>query len=314
VRFILFILLLALCFCSGLSVAVDKSIILPLNDWPSQRLLSKIVGGKIEKLGYQVDYFPISSVDQMGALRKGIVHLQVEVWQSHDDGLFMQAVEKGYIEDLGLHSAYGREDWWYPDYVAKQCPGLPNWQALNRCASIFSSDGKSAKGTFYTGPWNYRDADMIRALGLNFTIVRLKNAEQIWKKLREAEEKKQAIVLLNWTPNWLDVRIKGNFVEFPRFEKACEQDPAWGSNKIMTHDCGNPRVTYIKKAAWPELKQQWPCVYQLLKQVNFTTDMIAEASALYGTEQRTEQQAIKLWLDKYAKESQDWLNFRCPKQ
>jgi len=316
VRLVIVFSLLVFCLCPAFVIANERPIVFPLNDWPSQRLLSKIVGAKIQALGYQVDYLPISSVDQMGALRKGIAHVQVEIWQSYEDGLFKRAVQNGYIEDMGLHTAFGREDWWYPDYVVEQCPGLPDWKALNRCANIFSSDGKSSKGIFYTGPWNYRDADLIRALGLNFTIVRLKNAEQIWQKLHLAKKNKKAIVLLNWTPNWLNENIKGQFVEFPAFERPCEKDPLWGMNKKMTHDCGNPKITYIKKAAWPGLKEKWPCVYQLLKKINFTTDMIAYASALYQTNQKmtqeVEQQAIKFWLEKYAQQSQNWLAFQCP--
>ena len=272
---------------------------------------TKIVGEKIKQLGYEVDYLPINSLDQLGALRQGIVHFQIEMWQSHDDGSFMQAVNKGFVEDMGLHRAIGREDWWYPAYVEDACPGLPDWQALKACSKLFSPSDKSNKGTYYTGPWNYRDADLIRALDLNFTITRLKNAKQIWQKLNQAQALKQPIVLLNWTPNWIDVRIKGHFIDFPDFEKACEKDPAWGINKEIAFDCGNPKITLIKKAAWPGLKHQSPCIYQLLKKINFTTDMIAEASALFGTEENTEQQAIEKWLEKFASQNSDWLSFTC---
>jgi glycine betaine/proline transport system substrate-binding protein len=312
VRLFYFTSLIAIIISLSSALANENTIVLPLNDWPSQRLLTKIVGKKIEALGYNVDYLPISSVDQIGALRKGIVHLQVELWQSHDDGMYMQAASKGYIDDLGMHRASGREDWWYPDYVEELCPGLPDWKALNSCSEIFSELGGSEKGIYYTGPWSYRDGELIRSLGLNFKIVRLETAELIWEKLRDAKEKKQPIVLLNWTPNWLDVRIKGHFVEFPAFEKKCETDPRWGLNTNMTHDCGNPAKTNIKKAAWPGLKQQWPCVYQLLQKVSFTTEMLAEASALNGIENIPEKQAIRAWLDKYAEQNQAWLNFECP--
>ncbi|PKI14931.1 glycine/betaine ABC transporter substrate-binding protein [Colwellia sp. 12G3] len=285
---------------------------MPLNDWPSQRLLSKIVGAKIEQLGYPVEYLPISSINQIGALRKGFVHIQVEVWQTYDDGEFIKAVNKGYIEDLGLHSAFGREDWWYPEYVEELCPELPSWQALKNCTAIFSDDNHGTKGVYYTGPWNYRDAAMIRSLDINFTIERLADAEQLWQKLYQAEKTKQPIVLLHWSPNWVDVRIKGHFVEFPDYDKACEQDPAWGVNKEMLYDCGNPKVTLIKKAAWPGVKNKWPCVYQLMKKVNFTTEMISYASSLYGIEQKTEQQAIAIWIAKYGEQSKVWLEFSCP--
>ncbi len=291
----------------------EEAIVLPLNDWPSQRLLSKIVGDKIEQLGYPVEYLPISSINQIGALRKGVVHIQVEMWQTYDDGELSLAIDRGYIEDLGLHSAFGREDWWYPDYVEQLCPELPDWKALKKCSALFSDDSHGSKGVYYTGPWNYRDAAMIRSLKLNFAIERLANAEQLWQKLYQAEKDKKAIVLLHWSPNWIDMRIKGHFIEFPSFEKACEKEPAWGVNKDMLFDCGNPKMTQIKKATWPGLKNKWPCVFQLMKRVNFTTDMISQASALLGVEQKDEQQAKAIWLEKYGKQSKAWLNYTCPK-
>lgn len=142
------LVLVIICSLSTLSSMAlkDQAIVLPLNDWPSQRLLSKIVGSKIEQLGYPVEYLPINSINQMAALRKGLVHLQVKVWQTYDDGAFIKAVKKGLIEDIGQHTAVGREDLWYPDYVEELCPGLPAWQALRKCASIFSGTNQSNKG------------------------------------------------------------------------------------------------------------------------------------------------------------------------
>lgn len=306
------LLTLVLFFSFVLTSSAEESIVLPLNDWPSQRLLSKIVGSKIEQLGYSVEYLPISSTNQMGALRKGFVHIQVEFWQTYNDGVFSKAVKNGYIEDLGLHTAFGREDWWYPDYVGKLCPELPDWQALKKCSSLFSDDSHGTKGVYYTGPWNYRDAAMIRSLGLNFAIERLTNAEQLGQKLYQAKKANKAIVLLHWSPSLIDTRIKGHFIEFPEFEPACENDASWGVNKEMLYDCGNPKKTYIKKAAWPGVKKKWPCVYQLMKKVNFTTEMIAQASILLGEEHKTEQQAKATWLAKYGEKSKVWLEFSCP--
>jgi len=285
---------------------------LPLNAWASQRVLTKVVAKKIESLGYKIEFLVIGSTDQWGALRQGIIHLQVEVWQSEQTGPFKIAVDKGFVIDIGRHQALGREDWWYPEYVEKSCKGLPDWRALNECAAIFNSEKNASKGIFYTGPWNYRDADLIRALKLNFTIERLKDAKSIWQKLKEAKESNQPIVLLNWTPNWIDVRIKGKFVEFPQYEEACELNPNWGLNKQMLHDCGNTKTTLLKKAAWPGLESKYPCIYSLLKNINFTNDMISEASALVSADGFTEEQAVELWLKKYAKHNQDWLNFECP--
>jgi len=307
-------LLLSLLLITALEAMAtkEKAIVFPLNDWPSQRLLSKLVGAKIEQLGYPVEYLAINSVNQIGALKKGLVHVQLEVWQTYADGNFIKAVNQGHVEDLGRHSAFGREDWWYPDYVEALCPGLPDWQALKKCSKIFSNGRDDGKGIYYTGPWNYRDAALIRSLNLNFTIERLDNAEQLWQKLSHAKKSNQAIVLLHWSPNWVDVHIKGHFVEFPDYDKACEQDPAWGVNQEMLYDCGNPKVTLIKKAVWPGVKKQWPCIYQLIKRVNFTTEMISQASALSSDENKNEQQAMEAWLAIYGEQNKAWLGFTCP--
>ncbi len=316
--FVRSVILVLFMFCWSVPYAGEKSkhdtIVLPLNDWASQRVLTKVVAKKIEQLGYKVEFVEIGSINQWGALRKGIIHLQIEVWQSTPDGAFAIAVRKGFIEDLGEHSAQGREDWWYPIYAEKKCAGLPDWRALNRCASLFShsSNGKKpGKGVFYTGPWNYRDADLIRALKLDFTIERLKNAEEIWEKLQLAKKDNRPVLLLNWTPNWIDARIEGRFVEFPAFTQECETDPSWGINKSLLYDCANPKVTLIKKAAWPNLKKQWPCIYQLIKKIDFSNEMISEASALRVADGLSEEQAVEAWLKKYAYQNLQWLNYEC---
>lgn len=289
-------------FCCGLMANMrEHTIILPLNDWESQQLLTKIVGNKIVELGFNVEYLPISSVDQVAALKRGIIHLQIEMWQSHKTGDIAEAIDSGQIIEIGLHSAIGREDWWYPTYVKERCEGLPYWEALNNCALLFAGDSNKSKGIFYTGPWNYRDANLIHALNLNFNIVRLNDGKQIWQKLIEANQIKRPIVLLNWSPNWIDVRFSGEFVEFPLFEEECESNPNWGLNKTLSDDCGNPQVTYIKKIAWVGLRSKWPCIYELITHIDFSNEMIAEASALYGYDGYSEKKSDRIMVRKIFK-------------
>jgi glycine betaine/proline transport system substrate-binding protein len=54
----------------------EKKVVIPLNNWTSQRVLSKVVGTLIQQLGEKVEYQNISAADQWGALRKGLVHLK----------------------------------------------------------------------------------------------------------------------------------------------------------------------------------------------------------------------------------------------
>ena len=288
-----------------------KEIVIPLNNWSSQRVLSRVVGNLIEQLGEKVSYQNISEADQWGALRQGIVHLQVEVWQPPIAGSFNEMVENKFILDMGTHRALTREDWWFPEFVKEQCPGLPDWQAMNRCAHLFADDSSDQRGIYYTGPWNYGDADLIRALNLKFNIKRLANDQALWQKLKAANKVKKPIMLLNWRPNWTDNWIKGEFVAFPAYSLECEREPKWGVNKNLAKDCGNPVDGWLKKAAWTGLENKWPCVFQLIKQVNFTNEMIAEASALIVVDSYTEDEAADVWINKYKSHTEQWLDLTC---
>ena len=80
---------------------IQKVIKLPLNNWSSQRVLSKALGTMIQSLGIPVEYKDISAQDQWGALPKGVIHLQLEVWQVSMAKDFNRMVQQGYITDLG---------------------------------------------------------------------------------------------------------------------------------------------------------------------------------------------------------------------
>ena len=291
--------------------AEPKTIILPLNNWASQRVISKALGTMVQSLGEHVEYKNISSTDQWGALRKGLVHIQLEVWQVSMAKEFERMVQQNHILDAGTHNAIGKEDWWYPDYVEELCPGLPDWQAMNACAEIFSNSSSNGKGVYYAGPWNYGDGDIIRALDLNFTIHRFENDTQVWQQLMQAIRQQQPIMLLNWTPNWTDSKISGKFVKFPAYHPDCETKASWGLNKHRLKDCANPSNGWLKKAVWPKLEQHSPCVFQLVKNINLTTAMLVDASTLRVVDNHSEEYAAKIWQEKYQKDVNKWLPSSC---
>jgi len=289
----------------------NEKVMIPLNKWASQRVLSRVVGQIIEESGSPVDYIDISSNNQWGALKRGVIHFQLEVWQPSMGKTFDKLVANSQILDLGAHQATVTEDWWYPSYVEASCPELPNWQALNKCQLLFTGSSPANKGIYFGGPWNYGDADIIRALDLNFSIARLPDEMALWQELTNAVAATRPIILLNWSPNWTDIHIKGKFVNFPLYTKECETTPEWGLNKNLVKDCGNRRGAWLKKAASPKLKTNFPCVYQLIQGISFTNEMIAQASSLIIVEQLSEQKAAKRWSKLYAKEIQHWSGKTC---
>lgn len=305
-RLLLISTALSYTFFTPLLHAAD-TIKLPLNNWASQNVLSKSIGNLLQEQGLEVEYIKIRSDKQWGALARGKLHFQVEVWSPSMADAFSQYPK---VLDAGTHTVKVREDWWYPSWVESMCPGLPDWQALNKCAQLFSSNG-SDLGTFYTGPWDYEDHFLIRALKLNFRIERVKTDQELWQLLKQAKTTRQPILLLNWSPNWTDSEIKGSFVEFPAHSTECETDPAYGVNKEMTHDCGNPQRGWLKKAKWDGLSVAYPCVDAFVEQINFTTEMVARASVLGSNKDLTLTQAADLWLEEFGAEARKWLPEKC---
>ncbi|TPH12147.1 ABC transporter substrate-binding protein [Litorilituus lipolyticus] len=295
----------------NVTTASSKKAYIPLNQWTSQRVVSQALGDVLSNHGVQVEYINISVDEQWGALQRGKIHFQLEVWQPSMAQAFSQLTAKQAIVDMGLHDAKVTEDWWYPKYVEELCPELPHWRALITCKSLFVEKDSKGKGVYYAGPWDYNDADVIRALKLDFTINRSSGEMVLWKKLSKAIKQKKPIIILNWSPNWTDKHLSGRFIQFPAYAPECETKPEWGINKHLTRDCANPKDGWLKKAAWPGLKAYNPCVFQFVKTVNLSNEMIADAASFVITQNNTEHQAASLWMKKYQSQIVQWLSKTC---
>ncbi len=284
----------------GLSFGVesDDPIIIPTHNWSSQIVMSYVVGGIFESMGYNVDYVSTDSQAVYESVRLGDVSVELEVWEGAFGAAFNEALKKGGIEDAGNHNAETREEWWYPEYDEKLCPGLPDWKALNACAAIFATPETDPKGRFLGGPvdWLKHDAERVEALDMQFTVVNAGSAAALWAELSAAKKRNQPIVLFNWTPNFIEALYPGKFVEFPAYFEGCNDDPSLGMNTESTYDCGNPANGYLKKAAWAGMKKKWPAAREALQKISFTNPQIAQMAKLVDIDELEPEEAASEWL------------------
>lgn len=267
-----------------------------LNNWTSQIVLSKVLATLYKQHGYNVEFVTLATKNQWGHLHRGLAHIQVEVWEGTMAADFERVLKFGQIVDAGDHSAKTREEWWYPEYVEQVCPGLPDWHALRNCAHLFSDGNPDGRGRYVAGPWEKPERARIKALDLKFTIDAVEKADDLWVKLKKAQKENRPIVLFNWSPNWVEDRFKGKFVEFPDYNARCETDPAWGVNPQRTYDCGNPKNGWLKKVAWSGLAKKWPCADAILRETDFTNSMISSLAAFVDADGLTYDQAAEKWL------------------
>jgi glycine betaine/proline transport system substrate-binding protein len=182
--------------------------------------------------------------------------------------------------------------------MEEMCPGLPDWKALDACAAKLATAETGGKGRFVGPPadWGKHYSERIQALKMNFQEVPVGQAATLWAELQAAYDRKEPVVLFNWTPNFIEAKFEGKFVEFPAYEPACFTDPKWGSNPDAIYDCGAPAKGYLKKAGSKQLGEKWPMATEILKKVNFTNAQIAAAAAMVDVEGMTPEDAATKWV------------------
>lgn len=289
--------------------AAEEPIKIPLHNWSSQVVGAHIVGKILEETGSEVEFVPADSQVVYTSMCEGDIDLVHEVWQGAFGVAFEKVVAEGCVIDAATHDAKTREEWWYPAYVEKDCPGLPDWQALNACAEKFATAETGSKGRFLGGPvdWLKHDAERVEGLGMNFQVVNAGSAAALWAELEAAAKNKQPIVLFNWTPNFIEAIYEGKFVEFPAYNEACKSDPSWGANPDKTYDCGNPKDGYLKIGVNEDFPENHPKAYEVLQRINFSNHDIAVMAKLADVDGMEPEEAAEKWLEDNESKWRGWL-------
>ena len=301
--------LLLITFFFGAANA-DKSGVIKIatHNWSSQLVGAEVIGELFKKVGEKVEYVSVDSQSVYHSMCDNIdiVH---EIWESTFGAAFKKQVDAGCIEDLSTHNATTREDWWYPVYVEKDCPGLPDWKALNKCSSKFARTNSGGKGVFIGGPvyWLKHDAEKIEALGMNFIVKNTGSAGAIWAELDAAVEQKKPIVIFNWSPNFIEKKYEGKFVEFPKYDSQCTVNPSWGINPMKLYDCGNPAKGYLKLAVNKDFKKNHPKAYKVAKQINFSNSDINIMANYVDTGGLEISSAAQQWLKDHKSKWKNWV-------
>ena len=297
---------------SGVAHAADSDdpIKIPIHNWSSQIVGAYALGKILNGAGYATEFIPADSQVVYTSMCEGDIDVVHEVWQGAFGVAFEKVVGEDCVIDAATHDAKTREEWWYPKYVEEQCPGLPDWEALNACAEMFATAETAPKGRFLGGPvdWLKHDHERVMGLGMDFEVVNAGSAAAIWAELASAFDRKAPIVHFNWTPNFIEAIYEGAFVEFPEYDEDCKDDPAWGINPDMTYDCGNPKDGYLKIGVWNGMPDKWPGAYAIIQKMNLSNLDIAVMSKLADIDGMEPEEAADKWLADNEAKWQAWVN------
>jgi len=270
---------------------------LTLHDWTGQLITTQLMGEALKAAGLNVEYVPADYLAQFAGLKTGDLHVAMEMWETTGRDAMDEATATGQVENLGETGMLAIEEWWYPEYMKEKCPGLPKWEALKECAELFSTAETKPKGRYLGGPvtWGGFDDERVVALDLPFEVVHAGTDAALFAELESAYQRKAPIIQWVYAPHWAPIKYKGEWVEFPKYEKACYTDPSWGVNKTATHDCAKPRGP-IWKVAWSGVKEKWPTAYGAIKKFNINNDEMGALITKVDLEGQKTEDVVAEWM------------------
>lgn len=281
---------------------------LTLHDWSGQLITTNIMAEVLKKAGYNVELVQADYLAQFTGLKTGDVHVAMEMWETTGRDAMDEATATGLVENFGETGMVAVEEWWYPAYMKEKCPGLPDWNALNECAELFSTPETAPKGRYLGAPvtWGGFDDERVEALDLNYEVVHAGTDAALFAELQSAYDRKAPILLWVYAPHWAQTKFEGEWIEFPKYTAECYNDPAWGSNPDLAYDCGKPRGP-IWKVGWSGVKDKWPGAYKAIKAFNISNDEMAKMIAAVDLDGQELDAVVAAWIDENEDRWSSWI-------
>ena len=295
---------------SSTALAQDKGKVkLALRDYTGHHITTIITGNVLEDMGYEVEYIPVGQAAMFQGIADGSLDLNMEFWSLTAREKYEGLRDSGQLIELGLIGFDGRETWYYPSYLAQDCPGLPDWQALNGCAELFSQPETFPNGRLvdYPQDWNPSSPRIIEALDLDYVAVPSGGEGPMIAEIKSAFTRQEPLMVMFWKPHWVFGEYDLTAVDFPEWEMACEEDPSWGVNPGMTWDCASPTPRVVKFSR-PGLDTDMPEVFALAKEVVITEAVQAGLMAKIDRDGIPAKEAVAEWVAANEDVWRPWVN------
>ena len=303
--------------CAGLSLASGQALAqaesqdplrLAVVSVPDADFITHVVGELLRKAGYNVEYINADYTAQFTALELGDLDISPAIWSSSPE-LIANALASGSVTKVGSIGVQIKETWWYPNYVAELCPGLPDWTALKdpACVKALSNAETDGKINYLGTPADFDSDDerRIEALGLDIHVTLPGTMAAMVATMQGAIDKKKPIIGFGLVPHWLYGSDQGTFVEFPAYEDACRSDPAWGINPDLVGDCALPAGDIIELVN-NDFAERAPNAVALLKKIQLTNDDVAWGILRQEKDGETPEATAAEWLSSNEKIWSPW--------
>ncbi len=277
--------------------ATDEPIKLALNEWTGQHISTYVAGEMLKAAGYKVEYVTAGYMNMYQAMADGELDAALEIWSSNVSDQYQQMVLDGGVEELGDLGLDAKEGIAYPAHVEKLCPGLPAWEALKECAAVFASAETLPNGRLvdYPADWGTPGADRMVGLDLPFKAIPAGSEGALIAELRASSEKGTPLLITFWQPHWAMSAYDVKFVDLPKGEAACFEDPAWGPNPNAVNDC-DFAPTRVFKAGWSGMAAKWPAAHEILSNYQLSVEAQQPMMGAVDVDGKPVDEVVAAWM------------------
>jgi glycine betaine/proline transport system substrate-binding protein len=278
---------LALFLATGiLSVAhaQDKGeVVLTYVEWSSEVASTNVVKVVLEELGYQVDIMTVTAIWMWQAVANGDADAHVAAWLPTTHELYWK-VMKDRVENLGPNLLGAKIGLVVPTYVT-----LNSIDELNGNADKFK--GKIIGIDPAAGLMN-KTMEVIDEYELDKLSLVKGSGPEMTKKLAEAIEKKEWLVVTGWTPHW----------KFSRWNLKYLKDPK--GIYLPKDKRGEEHVATIVRQG---IKEDMPEVYRVLDKFYWEPADMEQVMVWNSKEGADPYQNAKRWVEQNRDKVNKWI-------
>lgn len=284
--------------------------------WDSAIFHNRVAGFIIEHgFGYEVDALFVDTVPGMHGMRRGEIHIAMEIWTDNLQDVYLDALAAGDVIDLGHNFADAPRGWWVPTYVIEgdpergiepMAPGLKAVADLPEYWEVFRDPEDPRKGRFYNGPtgWLSTEQNTIRleTYGLleYYNSFHPGSQAALDASIVRAYERGEAWVGSYWEPT----AIMGTY-DMTRLDEAPHTPDCWTLDN--GYACSPPPVT-AEIAVHHSLLERAPEVVAFLEAYRTEPEHSSEALS-YMEQTGSDAEAAALWfLEKYEDLWTQWVD------
>jgi glycine betaine/proline transport system substrate-binding protein len=288
----------------------DETVRLAVNPWTGSAVNANVAKAVIEEEGIgEVELVEIDENAMWPAIAEGdSLDGVLEIWPSGHAADYETYIagDQGII-DGGLLGPDAKIGWYVPTFVVDEHPELATWEGFKdpELAGLFKTAESGDQGQFLMGDPSYvsYDEQIIENLELPLKFVVAGSEAALITAIQNSVADEKPLLLQFWQPHWLQSQVDLTEVELPEFTDECAASAAANDGKYA---CDYP-VDKLYKAFSDKLEDKAPNSFQVLSNLQLTTEQQNEIAALIDGEGMSAADAAKQWVDENQDVWQAWL-------